>query len=380
MSGGRDRSWPRVLLVHSYYASAQPSGENNQVESQLAALRRAGCQVDLAARRTEELAGSPWYPVRAALTTAFGRGWDPSAYVRRLDPDLVHVHNLFPNIGRRWLDSLRVPYVVSAHNYRPLCANATLFRDGQMCTACFSGPAPGLLHGCYRGSRLATAPLTVGQAGLRRVMTDRPARIIVLSDLQRDLYVRAGVPAAKLAVVPNFVPDTLDPGAGPGGEGWLFVGRLEHQKGVDSVLAAWPDEIALTIVGTGPLAGDAARVARDRAITLLGSRSRTQVVDMMRRARGVVFPSAWPDPFGLVHAEAWAAGTPVLATRPSAAADVIATHGGGLAVESLSPDLVRRAHAEFRHLRAVSRALFESRYTESAHLDLLAAEYSSVLG
>ncbi|HXV94801.1 MAG TPA: glycosyltransferase family 4 protein [Pseudonocardia sp.] len=367
----------RVLVVHSYYSSATPSGENAMVDAEVAALRRAGHDVGLVARHTDTLARSRAHPLRAAAATATGFG--PGALAEAADHDLVHVHNLFPNFGRRWLAHLRVPFVVTLHNYRPLCAAASLYRDGRVCTDCLGGPLPGLAHGCYRGSRAATLPLTVGRRGVRREVLDRAARLIVLSPTQRELYARAGIPAERLVEVPNFVPDALDPGAGPGGEGWVFAGRLDEQKGADALVAAWPADIPLTVVGGGRSEREVRELARGKQITLAGHLPREEVVALLRAARGLVFPSRWPDPFGLVYAEALAAGTPVLATEPAAAAGFVRRDGTGTAVARLTEAAVREAHERFPGLRVRSRAVFEQRYTERAHVAALDRVYAEAV-
>src|SRR4029450_11792195 len=48
--------------------------------------------------------------------------------------------------------------------------------------------------------------------------------------------------------------------------------------------------------------------------TLLGEISQEEKVDLLRRAKAVLFPIDWPEPFGLVMTEAMACGTPRIAT------------------------------------------------------------------
>src|SRR5690606_21612300 len=158
-AGGRRRP-VKVAIVHSFYRSGQPSGENLAVTAQIEALSQAEVEVALVGRWSDREVRHPWDPVRVAMITATGRGGDPTAELRRLRPDLVHVHNLFPSMGTRWLGQWQGPIVATVHNYRPLCANGLLLRDGHFCTDCVShGTLNAVRHGCYRDSRMATIPL-----------------------------------------------------------------------------------------------------------------------------------------------------------------------------------------------------------------------------
>lgn len=361
--------------MHSYYSGRQPSGENVMVDAAADALRRAGHTVHLVGRRTDDLERRAGYAVMAALTAATGVGPSPVGELWATEVDVVHVHNMFPNFGRTWLRTLSKPLVVTLHNYRPLCAAATLFRDGATCTACLGGPLPGLRHGCYRDSRVATLPLTLGQRALQRDLLGRADRLIVLSDLQRDFYLRAGVDARKLVVVPNFVPDALDRGPGPGGMGWVFSGRLDDAKGIVELVARWPRALPLTVFGAGPLLATAEELARGKDITFAGHQPREVVTAAVRHARGVVFPSRWPEPFGLAYAEAIAAGTPVVARRPAAAAQLVAEHGTGIAVDEIASESILAAHELFPSLRAACRDAYTAHYREVDHVEALTAVY-----
>jgi glycosyltransferase involved in cell wall biosynthesis len=113
-------------------------------------------------------------------------------------------------------------------------------------------------------------------------------------------------------------------------------------------------------------------------IRFAGHLSRTEIIDLMRTSRGVVFPSRWPETFGLVYIEALAMGTPVLATPPSAAAAFVERDGTGITTRELSPDVIEHAHDRFASLRPRARAVFEDRYTETAHVEALDVLYGSV--
>src|SRR4051812_31099182 len=69
----------------------------------------------------------------AAFAVASGYGASPLSALSRFKPDVVHVHNLFPNWAWRWLNEWDGPLVATLHNFRPLCAAGTLFRDDHNC-------------------------------------------------------------------------------------------------------------------------------------------------------------------------------------------------------------------------------------------------------
>jgi len=375
--------------VHSFYSSAQPSGENGVVESEVAALVRAGHVVQLFAARTDDLEGDRLYRVRAAFRVATGLGRSPLAAIDHFRPDVVHVHNLFPNYGRRWVGSLRQPLVATLHNYRPMCANGLLFRDGRVCTLCPDGARwSGLRHACYRGSRAATLPLTM--ANLPGPAADpllaRADRLILLSDLAAEVYAGAGVPRAGMTVWPNFLRSDLDPGterppARP--DGFLYVGRLSPEKAVVRLVRAWPsrgDAPILRIVGEGPEEETVRRAAEGKRIEVLGAVTRTHVIGLMRASAGLVMPSAWFEAFPLVYAEALAAGLPVLAWEPNVVSRWVETDRTG-AKTTWGGDLTETlaaADASFPALRARCRAIFEERYSEPAYVARAEELYSAL--
>jgi glycosyltransferase involved in cell wall biosynthesis len=368
----------RIAIVHSFYPTDQPSGENEMVAAEVAALRRAGHDVALVARYTDQLQGGVAYKIQKEWVTATGHGPSPLNEIDAHDADVVHVHNLHPNYGRTWTRHLRQPLVVTLHNYRPLCAKAILHRDGRVCTDCLTGPLPGLVHACHRDSRRATLPLTIGQRSAQRDVLGRADRLIVLSPTQRSYYAQAGFDLDRMIEVPNFLPSDLDPGIGPGGDEWLYAGRLTIPKGVADLIAGWAGDVPLRIVGSGDDLPALKELARGKDIQFLGRLDRSEVVERLRHSRALAFPSRWPDPFGLVYIEALAAGTPVLATPPAAAASFIDRDGTGTAVDRVTPDRVRAAHEAFVELRGRCRQTFEARYTESAHVSALREVYASV--
>ena len=327
----------RVLVVHNRYRSAQPSGEDNVVDQELALLRDAGHQADLFERRSDDIA-SMSLPRKALVPVRVP--WNPAARddlaarLRADRPDVVHVHNTFPLLSPAILDACTaagVPVVATLHNYTQVCPTGTLYRDGAVCTACTKGaPVPAVRHGCYRDSRLATVPIAVNLLANRRRWWSAVDRFFCISAAQRRILVESGMPAERLTVKHNFVPDPGVYRDGPG-EHLLFLGRLTEEKGVRLLMSAW-DRLAaagglgvpLAIAGAGPLADEVTEWARDRDdVTYLGLRDKAGCRELIARSVAAVMPSTWLETFGLVVVEAMAAGVPSVVAGHGSLAELV---------------------------------------------------------
>jgi glycosyltransferase involved in cell wall biosynthesis len=333
-----------VLVVHNRYSSAQPSGENNVVDQEVELLRGAGHRVELFERRSDDIAARS-LPGKAALPLLVP--WNPAvrselaARLRAEQPDVVHVHNVFPLLSPSVLAACAdadVPVVATLHNYTQVCPPGTLQRDGRPCTECVGSvlPLPAVRHGCYRNSRLATVPLAVSLAVNRRRWWTGVDRFFCISAAQRDVLVRSGMPAERLAVKHNFVPEPGAVRVGPG-EHLLYLGRLAEAKGVRLLMAAW-DEISgaggasgaggvgvpLVIAGAGPLEREVAAWAAGRDdVRFVGLCDPAESRRIIARSVAVVAPSTWLEAFGLVVVEAMAAGVPTVAAGHGAFVELV---------------------------------------------------------
>jgi glycosyltransferase involved in cell wall biosynthesis len=175
-------------------------------------------------------------------------------------------------------------------------------------------------HGCYRGSRAATA-VAAAMLGVHRALgtySDQVDAYIALTQFARDKFLEAGFDGDKIHIKPNFLDP--DPGEGRGdGRFALFVGRLSEEKGIRPMLEAWKTAgaaIPLKICGDGPLADLVQQAAAgNSSIEWLGRRPLTDVIDLMGRAAMLVFPSLWYEGFPRTIVESLARGTPVIASN-----------------------------------------------------------------
>ena len=381
----------RIALLHSFYASAASSGENVVVLAQMEALAAAGHDVVLIGRETDrEQAHLSAYPVRAAWRTVTSRGPDPAPLLRRFAPDVVHVHNTVPNIGLQWLPGWEGPVVHTLHNYRPLCANGLLFRDGRFCSDCPDGkPWAAVQHGCYRDSRLYSLPIATRNArGLgANQLIERSDALVVLSEAERQIYLEYGVPSPRLRLVPNGVSEVhRGPTVVPDKPRWLAVGRLRAEKGFDVLLRAWPPGEPLDIIGDGPQREELQALAPP-GVRMLGAMPADQVRAMMSGYSALMFPGlAIESALPLVVSEALEASLPVVfGTGHRQAGDLVADGVARTARWASTPEDPHGVEAALewvrrggQDLRDAARGWYEAHLTVPGWIARLEGVYRSV--
>jgi glycosyltransferase involved in cell wall biosynthesis len=385
----------KVLVVHNRYRSRFVSGENRMVEQEVELLRRAGDTVVPYVRESDEIAdfGSgarAWLPARVVWSPQDRRAL--TRLVARERPDIAHVHNTFPLISPsaiHALASLGIPTVMTLHNFRLFCANGLLFRDGRPCEECLgSSPLPGVVHGCYRGSRAATAPIALSTTAHRWLGTwNRVASFVTLSSFAREKVIAGGLPPARVVVKPNFVQPPSRVREGPGAQ-YVFLGRLTPEKGADVLVSAWSAELGrLLVAGDGPERRGLEQQARAHGGTVrfLGSLSPQECGELLRSARALVVPSRAYEGFPVAVVEAYAHGVPVIAPAHGAFPEVVEDGVTGLLFRAGdAADLRARMRTladpqRSLEMGAAARHAYETRYTPERNLRALHAIYGRAM-
>lgn len=371
----------KIAVLHSFYSGKTPSGENTVVRMQVDALRRAGHEVALVSVHTDDMSNQRLYALRAAWNVAVGSGVDPLGQLHDFAPDVVHVHNLFPNYSTRWLKEWPGPIVTTVHNYRPVCAAGTLFRDGQTCIECPSkSQVHAIVHGCYRNSRVASIPLTIRNSGgvNADALLSRSTAVVFLSERSKKQYEDFGFLPTKPFVVPNFVESGRGTATASDGR-WAFIGRLSDEKGILPLLASWPGGVGLDIYGDGPLQNEVSKLAGGD-ISWHGSVTRDQVLEILPGKHGLVIPSVCAEQFPTVYPEALAAGIPVVAKTGNSAADDIMSSAVGQVFDEWT-DVPRSLSLVDQNRSALGRKArrhFVEQFTERQWVDSITAIYNAV--
>ena len=246
------------------------------------------------------------------------------ALVDAFVPDVIHVHNVMNPL---FLEALGgCPVVMTVQDHRVFCPGRGKWTaDG---SPCFEPMAPALCEKCFDDRDYFDF---IHELTRRRLSAIASFRLITLSTYVRDELRALGVPPERIVVIPPLLPprarreadrDAPMPARLELPPSVFFVGRLASSKGIEDAIAAWRlsgTDLPLSVIGEGP---ERPRLdSGDPSIRWTGWVDHRLIPTVLRRAKALLMPSRWQEPFGIVGIEALAAGVPVVGWRSGGMAD-----------------------------------------------------------
>ena len=424
----------RILLIHNYYGSSAPSGENKVFEAEKAMLEKHGHEVAVYTRHSDEIRGTGngewgkvsriWGMVKGALSTVGNpfAAREVAKKCREFKPDVVHFHNTFPLISPLAVRaaSKYAPVVMTLHNYRTACAAGVPTRNGKVCSLCLDKKCvmDGIKHHCYRGSLLATLPLAINIALYRKILPKWVTRFIVLSEFQKRKMVEYGWPEEKIAVKGNFESGGVESGGVEIKQDQIvYVGRLSEEKGVDTLIKAFGELVSnaekqrgggaknafsknsaalplchsalknlkLVIVGDGGDRASLEELAKGLNVEFVGQKPAAETRRIVAESKALVSPSACWETFGLAAAEAMTVGVPSVVSNVGALPDVVQDGRFGEVFEAGNVEACAAAiqrllsRPDYDEMCAAARHEAETKYSEEANYKQLMGIYGEAV-
>lgn len=310
---------------------------------------------------------------------------------KNISPDVIHAHG-YKDFVALAAKRAGVPCVITAHHGGIVCPAGALLNDmDEICTvpagdsACFRcciRSVPGwrlwlpllsmipLKARLWTGSRLRTVPFIPFVTPLGTISCSIRDKIQAVSDINysadrviapspamADALVCNGVPEQKVVVVPHGIalpgrqPLPADIGNRP--LRFIYVGRINHVKGVHVMLKAFkdlpPGAYELHIVGDAVTKSEKSYrkvLQRDfRGVTAVwhGGIPHAEIPGFIASCDVMVHPTICLEVFGLSIAESLAVGRPVIATRCGGAEVQIRDGENGVLVPPNDSGALRRA-------------------------------------
>jgi glycosyltransferase involved in cell wall biosynthesis len=331
-------------------------------------LAEAG--IEVVALGQERLMSSPMHKVLfSALYNRPAKDMVADWIARNDTPQTVyHLHGwaqiLSPSVFQA-LKPVSDRLVLSAHDFFLVCPNGAyaFLNSGALC------PLTPMSAACVRSNcdrrSYAHKLWRVARQAVRQSLFDfqrQAPPVLAIHEAMRPFLVRGGIPDSAVRTVPNPVrPFLTERVEAERNREFLFIGRLEDGKGPDlAAAAARRAGVPLRIIGDGPMRE---RLEREYPeLIFSGRRSFEEIGPLAAQARALVMPSRYPEPYGLVAAEALWSGLPVVAADTAFLAPDIVAAGAGLSAPPRNEQALADAMAQLKDdgvARAMSIAAFE---------------------
>ena len=313
-------------------------------------------------------------------------------FLRKHKISILHAHNIFykatPAIfwAAKWHGAKTI---LTIHNYRLFCLNATFFRNNQLCFDCLQQQnfKPGLKNKCFKNSYWASLSLATSLRFNNWIHTwhNKVDHFIVVNEFSKELLIQSGIKENRIHFKHNFLIEIPTISMTPKKDFYLFVGRLSEEKGIRHLLTAFSKlEKQLRIVGDGdlsPLVQD----ATNNFVQWLGLQSKGEVFEFMQQCKALVFPSIWIEGMPMTIIEAQCLGTiPIVAKLVNTEKMIDDGVDGFLYEPANEHGLMDAIH---RYEQVSSEKLLEMRnnarrkalqfYTEEAHMKLISEIYNN---
>ncbi|GAB4494480.1 MAG: glycosyltransferase family 4 protein [Raineya sp.] len=380
----------KILLLHNKYLHY--GGEDSVFEAEKNLLMAKGHQVESLIFQNKAL-HSLTDKLRAGLYSIY----NPTARkllkekIAAFEPQIIHVHNFWKEASPAVFyeaAAQQIPIVFTLHNFRLLCANALLLRQGKICELCTQSvlPLSAIRYACY-DNRLLSAQITMLSTFHKIAGTwkNKVDAYICFSNFAKKKFLHSALklPEERLFVKPNFVEDKGEGEAKERKAFFLYVGRLSEQKGIATLLeASQQAKCQLEIIGGGDLEPLVRSYAdQNPNIIYHGFRDKKFVLDKMKQAKALMFPSVSYEGMPLVILEAFSTGLPVLISDIDNLNEIVQdSYNGWLFEPQNSQDLAEKIkmiqnlenYAEFCKN---ARHTYQSLYTPEASYQKLIAIY-----
>jgi glycosyltransferase involved in cell wall biosynthesis len=354
---------------------------------------------------TDEPASRPHIPLPEGSTSfypAVGKDERLRA-VRTWRPSVIYVHGLLDPLIEERLQEI-APAVLFAHGYYGTCISGDKTHKFPVVQPCSREFGPACLGLFYPRRCGGLNPITMTHEYARQrqrlSLLPRYAAVVTASEHMRHEFVRHGAAGGRVFACPfsasahaASAPSLPDSGAASRSSWRLaFVGRMDRLKGgaylldaLARVREAIDRPLHLTLAGDGPQRRkwerQALQVMRDTPgvqIEFDGWLQRPQLDSVLERSDLLVMPSLWPEPYGLVGAEATRRGLPVVAFATGGIPEWLVEGVNGCLAPSDPPTVRGLSEAIVRCLGRLSSKEAVPRAASSGEAELDDAHVSAV--
>jgi glycosyltransferase involved in cell wall biosynthesis len=317
--------------------------------------------------------------------------------LKQVHPRIAHAHNIYHHLSPSILPTLReagIPVVMTVHDLKLACPAYTMTAANKPCERCRGGRIHNVVaNRCIKGS-LALSSLIMVETFVHRLLRLYDANVskfVVPSRFVVDKLVQWGWARDRFVYIPNFVDVERFATDRSIGRRFVYCGRLQGNKGVETLVrAAARAKQPLTMVGGGPEEARLRMLSADLKadVEFLGHLPKEALIGVVQSARAIVVPSEVNENAPLALLEGYAAGRPVIGARIAGIPELVREDETGALfpsgeVDALAAALDRFARlpdARLAEMGAAARRWVEQDFTATRYRNRLLQLYHGLNG
>lgn len=366
----------RIGVIHNYYRSDIPSGENLTVDAIIGILRDLGHEVNLWSHNSNSVAKSKKLQLLQVFRIFFADR-NRSDFKRWLsNQEAIQIHNYFPGITFANLKNLEksgIPIIRVIHNYRKTCIKGNHYRNGNVCHKCsMSSNLSGIIRKCYNNTLLISAFVAVYSKRIKLFEHKANLNYVAISETIENYLLNLGIPIEKIHLIPNSVSAAQK--ISEKAKDCVFFGRIEEEKGILTLLEAWKsvnDLPFLHVVGNGTKLSQVRKLAAGLDNVLVhGAKFGEELEEILQKCKVAIFPGSWKEPFGRTLIESLAMGQAIASSSNFSLLESVLEGVNGSIFELNSKSIVDSVRVclnlEIQTQISTSQRFWEKNYSKAA--------------
>lgn len=312
------------------------------------------------------------------------------------NPDIVHIHNTHYSIGPliiRTINRMKIPIVMTLHNYRLLCPTAILAHNNHIYLKSLEEDFPwsAVKDKVHNNSFIKTFWLAWTYWIHKKWGTFNKVNLFfVFSEFAKNNFLKSNIriPENKFIIKPNSV-STHHINASTKDSHFFYLGRLSEEKGIIPLIKGLINtDIPLKIAGDGPQKNEVLNLIKDQKnITYLGNLSPNKVYEELAKSTALVLPSVCFEGMPLSVLEAFSQGVVAITSDLGVFKNIIHEGVNGYRFDPNNIQDIQSTLRTWMHLQDDEKNIMQKnafneyieKYTDEINLEILTDTYNDVL-
>lgn len=384
----------RILFIHNKYGKT--SGEEISIKKIVSLLKEKEHEVVEYYRSSEGIGSSKIKIINALVSNFFNfrSYFEIIRIVKRFNPDVIQIQNLYPLISPSillYLKKTNTPILMRAPNYRLFCPNGLFMRPtGEICEKCTLNGKElwGIYHNC-ESDMLKSFIYSLRNLYARKfnLYLGSVDVFFVQSRFQKRKFIENGVDSKSIVELPGFLNSKpfLNNKKQIQKEFFGYIGRFSYEKGVYDFLELARQNANLCFAIAGDIPEDKVKMIPSNVVCF-GFIDKEEMDVFLNRSICLIIPSKCYEGFPNVILQAMVNKVPIIASKIGVLSEIIVHKDTGLSYTpgniaelSLMCKYILNNPRDVEKMAAHAYKQFFEKYTDKAIYNILYSTYKKLV-